>query len=189
MVRILTAYEQNAGQLKNLNEWSSTLKSRRWLLLSGATNPPKEVLVSTRRRRDANFPNGNFLDGSTPDLYNMERAVKPNLFNVVRNLTITKNEAARHITEFFAFCHRENHKPMLYYTGHGETSTGNWCFADGTIGIQQVLDWHVEGMELATICSDACYSGKWAEFCARKNLPGFHCLSACRGNKVAFDSG
>ena len=29
---------------------------------------------------------------------------------------------------------------MLYYTGHGEIGTGNWCFADGTVSIQEIFN-------------------------------------------------
>ena len=28
----------------------------------------------------------------------------------------------------------------LYFTGHGEANTGNWCFKDGTINLAQILE-------------------------------------------------
>ena len=190
MARLLTAYAQNAGQLVNIDEWSPTRQTRKWLLLSGASDPPRNIYISARRPREkSNVRSGKFLHGISSDLYHMEHAVGANLKNTVRNLDITKKEATQCIRKFLTFCWMENHKPMLYYTGHGEQGSGNWCFADGTIGIEEIFAWHMETMEFSTICSDTCYSGKWVEFCAWKKKPGFHCLSACGPYQTALDTG
>ena len=76
---------------------------------------------------------------------------------------------------------------MIYYTGHGEMPTGNWCLADGTVGIDEIFDWIPTGMEPPTICTDSCFGGVWADFCIRKNIPGFHCLSATKAYQAAYD--
>ena len=77
---------------------------------------------------------------------------------------------------------------MLYYTGHGETGTGNWCFSDGTISIQEIFDMVPGGCYYPLIFSDACYSGHWANFCLGKSIGGFHCLAACPEFPTALDT-
>ena len=62
---------------------------------------------------------------------------------------------------------------MLYYLGHSEEGTGNWCFKDGTISFQEIFDLyrrHHSGKLLGFI-SDCCYSGTWVTDCA-KTLDG-----------------
>ena len=59
---------------------------------------------------------------------------------------------------------------IIWYTGHGEKDTGNWCFKDGVISFEDVfalyLD-HMKGKRL-TILSDCSYSGNWIKQCAEK---------------------
>ena len=77
---------------------------------------------------------------------------------------------------------------MLYYTGHGEKETGNWCFEDGKISIETILDIRPKGTYYPMIFSDTCYSGHWANFCLEKNIKGFHCLAACPEHSKAIDT-
>ena len=126
--------------------------------------------------------------GVTNDLLNMEAAVGVKLFNTVKDLYLTKSTASDHIQKFFDICKRKQVKPILYYTGHGEIGTGNWCFADGTISVQEILDMRPEGTYYPMIFSDACYSGHWANFCLVKSIPGFHCLAACPEYSKAIDT-
>ena len=76
---------------------------------------------------------------------------------------------------------------MLYYTGHGQVGTGNWCFDDGTIGIQEIVDILPADCYYPLIFSDACYSGHWANFCLDKDIGGFQCLAACPEFATALD--
>ena len=155
----------------------------------GATDPPKEIGISKRRTRDAQGDrNGVFLAGVTRDLVNMEDVVGSKLYNTVKDLYLTKHAALRHITLLFEKCKDTNAKPMLYYTGHGEIGTGNWCFADGTISIQEIFDMVPGGCYYPLIFSDACYSGHWANFCLGKSIGGFHCLAACPEYSTALDT-
>jgi len=58
---------------------------------------------------------------------------------------------------------------VLWYLGHSEEGTGNWCFKDGTISFQEIFDLyriHYSGKPL-TINSDCCYSGNWVRDCAK----------------------
>ncbi|XP_020608062.1 uncharacterized protein LOC110046712 [Orbicella faveolata] len=178
----------DVGRIDRWLEWNPTSEKCKWLLLSGASNPPSGIDISDRRTRDIpGVKGGTFLSGVTHDLANMERAVGTNLFNTVRDLYFTKSAALGHIQKLFDICKRDV-QPILYYTGHGELGTGNWCFDDGTISIQEILDMRPEGAYYPMIFSDSCYSGHWANFCLKKNITGFHCLAACPEYFKAIDT-
>ena len=177
------------GRIDRWSDWDPTSIEPKWLLLSGASDPPKDVKISKRRPRDnPGVRSGEFLAGVTHDLANMEAAVGTKLFNTVKDLYLTKSRALEHINSLFDICEREEVHPMLYYTGHGEIGTGNWCFADGTISIQEIFDAVPEGTYYPMIFSDACYSGHWANFCFKKNISGFDCLAACPEYSTAIDT-
>ncbi|KAL9953314.1 hypothetical protein ACROYT_G040712 [Oculina patagonica] len=179
----------NVGRIDRWSEWEPTSIEPLWLLLSGASDPPKDVQISDRRPRDnPGVRGGEFLSGVTPDLANMEGAVGSKLFNTVKDLYLTKSRALEHISSLFDKCKRKKVKPMLYYTGHGEIGTGNWCFHDGTISIQEIFDMLPGGAYYPMIFSDACYSGHWANFCCEKNIASFHCLAACPDFSTAVDT-
>ena len=176
--------------LKHVEIWSPTSKPRKWLLIAGASNPPENIVVSGRRPREApTARSGKYLSGVNFDLAHMGRAVETELHNIVRDFEMTKNDATERIRKFFEFCFRGNFKPMLYYTGHGEEDTGNWCFQDGTIGIEEIFSMCQSNMEYPTIISDACFSGHWVNYAHEKLVKGFQCLSACGAEETALDTG
>ena len=180
---------RHVGRIDRWSEWNPTSLKPRWLILSGASDPPSRINISDRRARDIpGVRRGIFLSGVAHDLANMEAAVEVNLFNTVKDLYLTKTAASSHIRKLFETCKREELKPFLYYTGHGEIGTGNWCFADGTISIQEILDMLPAGTYYPMIFSDACYSGHWANFCLEENITGFHCLAACPEYCKAIDT-
>ena len=179
----------NVGRIDRWLRWKPTSKETKWLLLSGALDPPSGITISDRRTRDIpGVRSGTFLSGVVQDLANMEAAVGTNLFNTVKDLYLTKSAASGHIRRLFKTCKREELRPLLYYTGHGEIGTGNWCFSDGTISIQEILDMLPGGTYYPMIFSDACYSGHWANFCLERNIAGFHCLAACPEYCNAIDT-
>ncbi len=56
----------------------------------------------------------------------------------------------------------------IWFSGHSELGTGNWCFKDGTItflDVFSIFTRHFRGKTL-TIISDCCFSGKWVSACA-----------------------
>ena len=182
----------NVGRLDKWSEWNPTAKQPVWLPLSGACDPPEHIGISSRKGRG--LRNGNFISGITHDLFNMENTILEvnadhELFNTVRDLHITKDTCMKHITEFFEGCNNKGTKPMLYYSGHGETATGNWCFSDATISIQEIFDMVPKGCCYPMIFSDACYSGHWANFCLKKSITGFNCLAAFPEYSTALDTG
>ena len=183
-----SAIAQGVGRIDRGSQWRPTNVEPRWLLLCGASCPPANIKVSDRRTRDApGDKNGQFLKGVTHDVLNMEKAVGAKLFNTVKDLYLTKVDALKKIRALFDTCKPKKFHPMLYYTGHGESGTGNWCFHDGTISIQEIFEMLPGNVCYAMIFSDACYSGHWANFCINKDIPGFHCLAACPYFSKAFD--
>ena len=61
------------------------------------------------------------------------------------------------------------HIALIWYTGHGEKNTGNWCFKDGVITFQDIFGLYMDcfrGKPL-TIVSDCSYSGKWVGECIK----------------------
>lgn len=179
----------NVGRIDQWSKWKPTEERTLWLLLSGATNPPEGIEISKRRPRDApGDKNGAFLHGISHDLLNMQKMIVPNLYNTVQDLYLRKDKALEHITKCFKTCKDKEIHPMLYYTGHGETGTGNWCFADGTVSIKEIYDLVPGDCFYPLIFSDACYSGHWANFCLRKGIESFHCLAACPDYSSAIDT-
>ncbi len=179
----------NVGRIDRWSDWNPTTAEPKWLLLSGASDPPSGINISDRKPRDdPGVRGGSFLAGVTHDLANVEDAVGTKLFNTVKDLYLTKSEAFDKIRKLFDTCKRGEDQAMLYYTGHGEVGTGNWCFADGTISIQEIFDMVPGGVYYPMIFSDACYSGHWANFCCEKNISGFHCLAACPEHSTALDT-
>ena len=72
---------------------------------------------------------------------------------------------------------------MIWYTGHSQRGTGNWCFKDGYITFQDILKLymnHFKGKVLTLVC-DCNYSGQWVRECAKEldalGIPpcGHHC--------------
>ena len=180
----------NVGLIDMWSELNSTKTTRLWLLLSGASDPPCSIIISDRRTRDCQGTRGGtFLSGVAQDIANMEAAVEAELFNSVKDFFLTKSAALGHIRRLFEVCSRQGAKPMLYYTGHGEKGTGNWCFEDGKISIKTIFDMCPKGVKYPMIFSDTCYSGHWENFCLEKNIKGFHCLAACPEYSKAIDTG
>ena len=60
------------GRIDLWSDWQPTTRQPRWLLLSGASNPPDDIAISKRRTRDApGDRSGTFLPGVSHDLTNI----------------------------------------------------------------------------------------------------------------------
>ena len=59
---------------------------------------------------------------------------------------------------------------VLWYTGHGERNTGNWCFKDGVITFENIFGLYMDYLrkKRLTIVSDCSYSGNWINDCIAK---------------------
>ena len=101
--------------------------------------------------------------------------------------------------EFFLF------PALIWYTGHGEEGTGNWCFKDGVITFEEVFALykkHFRGKLLYLIC-DCCFSGHWVQRCgetldsmgigpcghqARKHSILIKIYTSCKPDQTACDT-
>ena len=80
--------------------------------------------------------------------------------NSIRNLRMKKSAALHEIKKHFRRCKKKGKRPAVYYTGHGEIGTGDWCFHDGTIKIKELdkllreegRDWPWNGLLIVTDC-------------------------------------
>jgi hypothetical protein len=99
--------------------------------------------------------------------------------------TATKEDALKKTEEFFLKCRnhakKNNIEALIYFSGHGEETTGNWEFEkkqstlDGLLGTATwytetvSLDEIVQKMNLCqykgplTLWCDCCFSGAWVE--------------------------
>ena len=94
---------------------------------------------------------------------------------------------------------------MIWYAGHGEKGTGNWCFRDGKITFEDILNLYGKYFfgRLLYIITDCCYSGSWVDKLAKKmdamgigacgheaKKRGFFLKigAACRSDQKAYDA-
>ena len=178
-------------RIDNWDDWKPTNLKTKWLLLSGSSDPPEVVKVSERRpRTTVTTKDGPFLDGVQKDFVNMNDALKKKgieLFNHMNILRITTSDAKNAINDVLVACKDERKKAVIYYTGHGEIGTGNWCFKDGTISLKELEDITPPGCLYPIIISDCCYSGNWADYCLYRD--DIYCLAACPYFSTAVDIG
>ena len=79
------------------------------------------------------------------------------------------------IEEFINNCDQSG--AYIWFIGHSEEGTGNWCFKDGTISFRDIYDIYKGNQQkkLLAIISDCCYSGNFIHQCAEvlddKNIP------------------
>jgi hypothetical protein len=54
---------------------------------------------------------------------------------------------------------------VIWYSGHGEDATGNWCFRDGTVCLREVFELYQTHFKhkILSIVSDCSYSGCWVQ--------------------------
>jgi len=58
----------NVGRIDRWPQWKPTSIKTKWLLLSGASDPPSGITISDRRTRDTpGVKGGTFLSGVTHD--------------------------------------------------------------------------------------------------------------------------
>jgi len=184
----------NVGRVDKWDEWRPTPHRTKWLILAGASDPPNNVYTSDRRPRDKPSDKaGKFLHGINRDFVNIEDTIDKGsqlltFHNRLNSLDASRQDVFTKIKNLFDVCKKDKTQPVLYYTGHGETGTGDWCMSDGTIRIQEIVNMLPEGCLYPMIFSDCCFSGHWANFCIRKRINDFHCLAACPAHNTALDS-
>eukprot|EP00111_Clytia_hemisphaerica_P013010 TCONS_00038226-protein len=185
----------NVGLLSEWDNWKPFPKGipSRWLLMGGAVDPPKEIQISKRRPRKITTVAraGQFLPGVQQDLGNMSAALLKNkllLHNYIFDMKITKERALEGIKDLFQNCMNQSPKaaPVIYYSGHGEMDTGNWCFQNLQLGIREIVALIPKGCYEPLIISDSCFSGCWADYCINQT-GNVHVLAACSYDQTALD--
>merc|ERR1712228_344869 len=157
--------------------------------------------------------NGSFLNGISADLHNMKECVMRNtilsysLFTVLQDMQFLTTDV---VLERIQQCakktdgeakdrwgpHQYRGTINIYYTGHGEQGTGNWCFSNGTISLLQILK-AVRSVNQdcdITLYADCCFSGNWCqdlEHCVDEYnnvFNGVYIYAACWPGQVAWDT-
>eukprot|EP01084_Bolivina_argentea_P285002 488625_1 len=167
-----------------------------WLLIAGTTD--SKGVKYTDKKRD----NGTYLNGVNKDMSNMEEWVNnessSSSYWVVQNSirmmrSLTKATALNSIKQCAQECKQKNGKYVrIYYTGHGENNTGNWCFYDGTISLKEVITTVISvyrGVDDIQIYCDCCFSGNWCIELSTLNVPTRVVVSAASWpGVVAWDT-
>ena len=87
---------------------------------------------------------------------------------------------------------------ILSYIGAGKRDTGDWCFTDGFITFQDIMDLYLQHFrgKTCTLYCDCSYSGHWVRACeeyigvqpcghsARKNRIQMKVFASCQPDQV-----
>eukprot|EP01084_Bolivina_argentea_P051893 95392_1 len=174
------------------------LNSNSFILIAGTSESPKSVEVADKKR-----DNGTFLHGITSDLHNMKEYVIQKEYHVLENIVYDMKHLSREtvLDRIKQTAQKSKNSISIYYTGHGEKDTGNWCFADGVVTLDQVVQaatqlWPMRHSSNAytsisiVIISDCCFSGEWVlklrRYENKKN--GIYVDAACCPGKCAYDT-
>ena len=166
-----------------------------WLLVKGCASPSRNIDYEQRKDR-----RGNYVNGMKYDFATMQRVIEENagdmLYNSVENIRSLKRKTV--IDEIKAFAKYASNDDdcghiHIYYTGHGEKHTGNWCFSDGVVSLKNVLDAIKAtnyGKSGIGIFSDCCYAGNWNLELKKYRGEGWYIglHSGSYPETVAFDS-
>ena len=112
-----------------------------WLLIRGCTNPSQNIDFAKKKKTG----NGNYLQGMAKDMANMEAFIHQQHFyhfhNAVSSNNLTINGVINEIKATCQYAKTNGATDVtIYYTGHGEKHSGNWCFSDGVLRLAQSID-------------------------------------------------
>eukprot|EP01084_Bolivina_argentea_P209978 357562_1 len=162
-----------------------------YLLIAGTTKSPKSVQTSDKKR-----DNGDNATSRNCDLVHMEKYLKKKpeytLYNTLRDFDGLTCVTVLNNIKQCAQKTNYNGEIIIYYTGHGETNTGNWCFVDGTINLLQVLQSVRNANKFCEIMiSASCsFSGNWCIELAKykDTYKGINIFAASWPGKRAYDT-
>ena len=130
--------------------------NRYYLAAGGAMTLPSEVSLAQRHRA------GDFLKVVAKNIHRVQQAIGNDLFKICFDSDAIVLDVKRRVRSLMDECKSSNRKPAIYYTGHGEVGTGDWCFHDGTLSFQDIGDLTPLSCKYLVIFADTCYSGHWA---------------------------
>lgn len=76
--------------------------------------------------------------------------------------------------------------PIIYYTGHGERGTGDWCFGDGSRFTFATMS-AIYPKRIPVVLSDCCFSGQWAWKAQKSSSNWRHVIAASDAGLKAKD--
>ena len=172
----------------------------RWLLIKGTESTQHPYIEAVPRKNIAH--GGESVHGQRYDFARMQERIdrddNAELFNTVENLRLLECKTViENIKEFEHFAKRNRCRGIsIYYTGNGKNGTGDWCFRDGVITLDEVLR-AVKctfGRKRVSLYLDASYSGNWAldfrRYCngVRSRWRKCAVYAACYPAKRAYDT-
>ncbi len=120
------ARQVNAGKLEDFDLWKPYTGSYEWMLIGGATSPPRGVCFTEKRSVGGDSREVHFLNGVTLDLSNMEgfvlNVVEGAVFDVLRSFRLTKEQVLAEVEAFFMDC-KQNGKTddfLFMFPGRSE---------------------------------------------------------------------
>jgi len=139
------------------------------------------------------------LNGTILDIANVERGCDANDTVISfkdEGVKLKKADVVREITR--AMNTEKQFINMVYYAGHGQSLTGDWCFenAQGKVTeylrFEEVLEIFRQGKTKdAVIIADCCFSGAWVEKARQVGkIAGkdyFAVIAACGPTQVAYE--
>lgn len=143
-----------------------------WILIGGTLKSPDAIKASDKKR----YHNGTLKDCIISDLQNMKKYVEYEdevwkHCETLHDPESLKCEVVLNTIKTWAMKIKPEGEIKIYYTGNGETNTGNWCFMDGVISFKQLIDTirSVKNKENTSftgsifIFCDCSYSGNWCK--------------------------
>ena len=86
--------------------------------------------------------------------------IKYKLETIIQNMKyLTKQSVLYSIKKCVKNSNNDIH---IYYTGHGQKGTGNWCFDNGVVTLDDIIKNTKSVNKSIYIYADCCYSGQWA---------------------------
>eukprot|EP01084_Bolivina_argentea_P006979 13168_1 len=148
-----------------------------YLLIQGCTATKGNHNIAKKKGDDYKsdkWGDGKYLGGMPVDIFNMDRYIKK--WNglmywhntLVDREGLTRQRVLNSIDSLCKFAKRNKGKAnrvFVYYTGHGVTNKGDWCFSDGVVKLKQIIDifkGYKNNIQYFNILCDCCYSGNWA---------------------------
>lgn len=169
---------------------------------SGVARPAAEYSLTGEKYPDPNtwHKDLNALHGVKKDIANVGKHIMEE-FNVnvdAHDNVATGQDARMLIEKLFS---RNSDQYFIYYSGHGEHGTGDWCFGNDRLSLSDVLGmWDSRVTKRDTqyliILADCCYSGSWAnDHRVLKRVsqedptfPHIIIQAACKHNETSLDT-
>mmetsp|Transcript_105 Transcript_105/g.214 ORF Transcript_105/g.214 Transcript_105/m.214 type:complete len:208 (-) Transcript_105:59-682(-) len=111
---------------------------------------------------------------------------------VVSTRTLSLADAKAAVQDSFRVAREtEAELALVYFSGHGTTTAGDWVFTDGFLSLKDIVTmWRGGKDSTLAIVADSCYSGKWVNELQRSFSSEGNILmqAGCGPDSDGFDS-